>query len=244
MPVTQKIVRGHWQATLHLDPEREREIFKENPVVTVLRSRKGLEPEKIELPMNWLTADSLQASLQLAGNETIVAMVDAGPRQKLQLYPVCQPYSPEYRAPGNDQGSEKLKELAMISRGREMIDLANVWQTMPRKDQLQSIADPLLFLALLLFIIEVAERRTSVLSLLSGLISKAKTGKKEAPPAKQKLQAVKSARIIPENRATISELLQDEEAQAKQINEPVKEDSGFTGALRKAKNQAGKRTKK
>jgi hypothetical protein len=115
---------------------------------------------------------------------------------------------------------------------------------MPRKDQLQSIADPLLFLALLLFIIEVAERRTSFLSLLLGMISRAKGGKKAAPAAKQKSQTGKAARKFPENRIKVSELLQDEKPQTKQIKGSEIEDSGFTGALRKAKNQAGKRTKK
>jgi hypothetical protein len=237
MPVTQQLVKGRWQATLHLDPEREREMFKENPEITVLRSSGGKAPDRIRLKMNWETADTLSASLQLSGNDAIVALIDAGENRKLKLYPVCLPYSQEFSLLDANEGSDKLKEIAMISNGRELINLNGVWENMPDTVQYQSIAELLLFIALVLFVLEVAERRTAVLTILYERLVRMIQRK---PTEKQTLQAVMSS--AEKGVKLVSRLDEPEKEVEKSIVEP--EEEGFSQALRKAKTKADKRTQK
>ncbi|GAB4271914.1 MAG: VWA domain-containing protein [Candidatus Rifleibacteriota bacterium] len=243
MPVTQKIVRGRWQATLHLDPERERELFKDNPQVTLIKSYRNKPPEKIKLRMNWETADDLAASYQLSGNEVIVAMIDAGEGRRLKLSPVCLPYSHEYALLRENEGAAKLKEIAVISGGKELIDLSGAWKSMPDTVQFQSVSEPLLYLALFLFILEVAERRTSILTLLVDVVLRKKSGigsqakeQNEAGP-EEFYEKVKASRL---DKPDILKSAKETEVKssAKASNE-----EGFTKALKKAKNQAEKRTR-
>lgn len=235
MPVTQKIVRGRWQATLHLDPEREREFIKENPQVTLIRSVNNQAPEKISLQMNWETADSLSVSHQLAGSEALVALIDAGENKRLRLHPVCLPYSQEYQLLDSNEGAVKLKEIAMISGGSELIDLNGAWLTMPETIQYHSIAEILLILALCLFVVEVAERRTAVLTVVLNYFLNRKNDAAILPPIKSETSKEKVVSRLDSVAVTA------DEAQKPEAQKP---DSGFAGALKKAKNQAGKRTRK
>ncbi len=236
MPVTQKIVRGSWMATLHLDPEREREFINENPRVTLIRSTNNQAPEKISLLMNWETADSLSVSRQLSGNEALVALIDAGQNKQLRLYPVCLPYSQEYLSLDVNEGSEKLKEIALISNGRELIDLAGSWQTMPETLQYKSISEFLLMLAMILFIVEVAERRTAILTIVLNMALR----KNRSLAGKPVLQAEKRAEEKISSR--LDQVQSVGVPDAEKVEKPVAQEAGFAGALKKAKNQAGKRT--
>lgn len=236
MPVTQHMQHGQWQAVLHLDPEREREIFRTNPEITVLRSFAGNEPISEKLTMNWETADSLSASLQLRGNETIVSMVDAGSNRRLRLYPVCLPYSQEYRPQHLEAGSQALKEIAAISGGMELIDLSQAWQSMPATVQFRNISDWLLIFALFLLFLEIAERRTALLSILIGRLQGIK---KEPTPT-----AVGSGEAVVWRSLSEAEKTTPVEAQSEHKTDVVQAQSGFAGALKQAKKQADRRTGK
>ena len=245
MPVTQKIVRGRWQATLHLDPERERDLIKDNPQLTIIRSINNRAPEKFLVSMNWETADSLAGFYQLSGNETVVALVDAGENRRLRLHPMCLPYSQEFLPLATNEGTVKLQELAVITGGTELIDLNGAWQNMPETVQFQSVSELLLILALALFVIEVAERRTGILSLAfaafmswfksrstKALLQKRKEGRPSMSSEKVEAKLDKLDSAFKAEQA-------DSLATAKEA--PGK---GFLGALKKAKNQAEKRTRK
>jgi hypothetical protein len=236
MPVTQTIVNGQWQAVLHLDPEREREIFRENPQITVLRSFAGQEPVTENLTMNWDTADSLSASLQLRGNETLVSMVEAGNNRRLRLYPVCLPYSQEYRPQHLEAGSQALREIAAITGGVELIDLSQAWQSMPSTVQFRNISDWLLLFALLLMFLEIAERRTALLSILLGRLQRQK---KEPAPA---VAATAAGEKIAWRPLSGHDKTTPVEAQNEPQTDVVKPESEFAGALKKAKKQADRRT--
>jgi hypothetical protein len=238
MPVTQKIVRGQWQATLHLDPEREREFFSENPLVTIMRSRPGAEPEQIVQQMQWLTADSLKVGLSLTADETIVAMVDAGKNRRLQLYPVCQNYSQEYRAVGTNEGLDKLRELAEITRGKESINLSTIWSTMPEKLQLKSLAEALLYLALLFFVIEVAERRTAVVSIISDRLLRRRKQLVDHDVVETKSSTASKSKIV--SRFDAPGFMQNEQ-EPEPTNKEKEKNEGFLGALQNAKKRADKR---
>ena len=238
MPVTQQLHNGLWKATLHLDPEREREFFKQNPEITLLKSSENKEIEKINLTMQWDTADSLSASMQLSGKDAVVGIVHLGSDKKLRLHPVCMPYSQEYALPGNNEGFEKLEKIAMITRGAEQIDLGKFWSRMPETRQYKSIADPLLILALILFLIEVGHRRTAFLNLIfSGSYRKnynsAASGADNIAEKSFKTAVDKSFQDYNKDENKFSE-----EQESKKKNK-----QNFSSALQRAKNKAGKRTK-
>ena len=234
LPVTQHLRNGQWQAVLHLDPEREREIFRDNPHVTVMRSFADREPVSEKLTMNWETADSLSASLQLRGNETIVAMVDAGVNRRLRLYPVCLPYSQEYQPQQLEAGAEALKEIAAVTGGVELIDLSQAWKSMPATVQFRNISDWLLFFALLLLFLEIAERRTALLSILLGRLSRRQG--EIAPVAKNVGEKIAWHPVSEAKTTTPAEAPLEPQTG---VDKPQ---SGFAGALKQAKKQAGKRT--
>jgi hypothetical protein len=235
MPVTQHMQHGQWQAVLHLDPEREREIFRENPQITVLRSFAGQEPVSENLTMNWDTADSLSASLQLRGNETLVSMVEAGNNRRLRLYPVCLPYSQEYRPQHLEAGAQALKEMAAITGGSELIDLSQAWQSMPATVQFRNISDWLLICALLLMFLEIAERRTALLSIMLGRLQRRKS-----TPA----PAVAEGDKVPWRPLSAAETTTSVEAQVEPQTDVVKSEPGFSSALKQAKKQADRHTGK
>ncbi|PKL44649.1 MAG: hypothetical protein CVV41_04600 [Candidatus Riflebacteria bacterium HGW-Riflebacteria-1] len=234
MPVTQHMQHGQWQAVLHLDPEREREIFRENPQITVMRSFADHEPVTEKYTMNWETADSLSAGLQLRGNETIVSMVDAGGNRRLRLYPVCLPYSQEYRPQHLEAGAQALKEMAAITGGSELIDLSQAWQSMPATVQFRNISDWLLICALLLMFLEIAERRTALLSIMLGWLQRRKS-----TPA----PAVAEGDKVPW-RLSAAETTTSVEAQVEPQTDVVKSEPGFSSALKQAKKQADRHTGK
>lgn len=238
LPVTQKIEKGRWQAVLHLDPEREREMFNTSPVVTVIRSFSDRDPEKEDLTMAWDSADTLSAEMPLIGNEALVALVDAGPIGRARLHPVTMPYSHEFAIHAQNEGSRTMQALAAISGGGEIIDLSEIWRKMPPKIQFRSLSELLLVLALCLFLLEVAERRLSLVSIAISLIRRNKEAGKKLPAA-EKIISVSSVVSSSENQvASISENSDQIETSL-----PAQSQSDVLNALKKARKQADKRNR-
>lgn len=236
MPITQQIDKGRWKAVLHLDPDRERELFRNNPEVMVMRSSPGQEPERKILPMLWETADSLSAELQMRGRESLVAVVSAGANHKARLYPVCLPYSHEFVPQQAESGAESLRALAAISGGRELIDLSGSWESIPTKVQFRNLSAWLLFMALILFIVEVAERRMALITILIK-----RWGKKASPinQAEVKLTGAELMQriVLPENGVLSSSVIAEELPDIEEKPETV---SGVAAALQHAKKKADK----
>lgn len=80
------------------------------------------------------------------------------------LTPMCLPYSPEYRPPAISEGARALERLASATGGVERLNLANVWKDIPRQPRFISTAPYLLLAVVLLFLLEVIERRTGLFS--------------------------------------------------------------------------------
>ncbi|HNX74557.1 MAG TPA: VWA domain-containing protein [Candidatus Rifleibacterium sp.] len=248
MTITPQISNGVWRAEISLDPEREREPFRENPDIDILRSSEGLASEKTTMQMQWVSADSLAAEVIVHGDEVIAGVIRSGKLQK-RLNPVCQPYCPEFAPARHRDGLGELKDLAAISGGREVIDLGQAWVSMPARIQFRDLSGGLLFLALLLFVLEVAERRTAFLGLLLDAIKRRKTH--VAPVIADSSQvagdsAVKNtgqpavAANTPQALIRPSDQPDAPVVPTQQLPAP---DKGFAGALKTAKKQAGKRTR-
>jgi hypothetical protein len=164
MLMTQELREGVCQIQLHLDPERKGDSFASLPKVATLRSVPGGPPRTENSEMRWSGADTLSVDVRLDGSETVLTSVDVPGHGVVPLPPVCLPYSPEFKPAQDDRGTVTLERLARGSGGRERIDLAGIWHDLPRHVRLIPIARWLLLAAVGLWLAEVFERRTSLLT--------------------------------------------------------------------------------
>lgn len=166
MLVTQDTQRGRCRIRLLLDPQRKATPFTAPPHVRLLRGGVGEPPASQDMPMEWVSADELQLSVPIHGRETILATVEAPGAGMVTLSPVCLPYSAEYR-PGNEfEGSTVLDKLAQSTGGRARVNIAQIWNDLPRKEQITPVGKWLLLAAAVVFLLEIFERRTGLLTTL------------------------------------------------------------------------------
>ncbi|PYP88586.1 MAG: hypothetical protein DMF61_05210 [Blastocatellia bacterium AA13] len=162
--VTQELKNGAASITLHLDPERESEPFTELPGLTVLKGIAGSTPRTEKAAFQWMSADTLEATVDLRGNETALATVEVFGAGKLTLPPVCLPYSAEFRPAEADSGLIALSKIARATSGRDRASLGGIWKDLPRRPRFFELTPWLLGLALVSLLLEVLERRTGLVS--------------------------------------------------------------------------------
>ena len=240
MLVTQKVVRGQWEATLHLDPEREKEPFKSTPQIIVLRSISSKAPEKFVQNLTWKTADSLGVESLLTSDETIISAIKFEDGRKIRLSPIRLPYSQEYALSEPGTGEEKLKEISEVTSGIEIVDLHSVWDNLPRVLQFRDLTNLFIYMALLMFFVEILERRMNIASSLfpkrKGAVNKSEN---------QVLRAVKSEGKPGSGLKTFDDDNNREQEEVKDafIGGSAQKES-FSSALKRARKSAEKRTRK
>ena len=164
MLLTQKVRDGINMVQLHLDPEREGEVFRELPTVKVLRGVLGETPSIDETKLSWTSADTLAVDIPIRGSETVLTTVEIPGGGNISLPPVCLPYSPEFKPAHTESGPATLERLAKATDGKQRINLGEIWEDLPRQPRLISLQPWLLIAALLLLLLEILERRTGLLS--------------------------------------------------------------------------------
>ena len=164
MVATQELRNGVCRIELHLDPTRETTPFVRLPELTSLSARPGEIAATQKTGMRWLSADTLLGEIPLAGSETILTTVSAPGMGQATFAPMCLPYSPEYlpRSPG--RGVEALEQLARSTGGCQRLNLGDVWRDIPRRPRLISLGPYLLLVSVVVFLLEVIQRRTGILS--------------------------------------------------------------------------------
>lgn len=166
MLITRELDKGIFRIELHLDPERKNDPFAESPKVDILRGIPGKTPVQQSRTMAWTSADTLALEIPLDSSETLLPSVDISGMKTLSLSPVCLPYSPEFAPSSPDRdGRETLADLARITGGKERISLAEIWKDLPEKQGYREIAHWLILCALAIFLLEILQRRTGILSL-------------------------------------------------------------------------------
>jgi hypothetical protein len=193
MLVTQKIREGVNVVQLHLDPERKIEPFAGLPKVTTLRSRPGSAPRIERTTLRWTGPDLLSIEIPLDGVESSLTTVDVPGQGVVSLPPVCLPYSPEFSPALPDRGLVTLERLGRTTGGMERLDLQSIWKDLPRQRRTVPIGRWFLLAAVVLWLLEVVERRTSVLSRLMARKRRQQPTEQgtedEARPARRKLPA-------------------------------------------------------
>lgn len=164
MLVTQRVTRGTAAVQLHLDPQRKTQPFTDLPRVTVLSGRPGAEPTSRQLTMRWTAPDTLSADVPIRGSETVLASVAVG-GATASLPAVCRPYSPEFTPEAGAAGLATLEEIASNTGGTQRVDLAGIWSDLPESPRRFALAGWLLLAGMVLFALEILERRTALLSL-------------------------------------------------------------------------------
>jgi uncharacterized membrane protein len=165
MLLTQEVREGINMVQLHLDPERKGDSFATLPKVVTLRSWPGMSPKIENNVLRWTGADTLAVEVPLDGGETTLTTVDIPGHGVVSLPPVCLPYSPEFKPAQNDRGLVTMERLGRATGGRERVDLANIWKDLPRHLRLMPISKWLLLTAVLLWLVEVLERRTAIIAM-------------------------------------------------------------------------------
>jgi hypothetical protein len=256
MLLTQEVREGVNLVQLHLDPERKGDPFAVLPQVATLRSLPGSAPSTENVTMRWTGADTLAIEVRLDGGETTLTTVNVPGHGAVPLPPVCLPYSPEFKPGMNDRGQVTLERLGRATAGRERIDLANIWRDLPRHQRLIPIGRWLLLAAVVLWLVEVFERRTSLVSAL-------RRGKRRrAAVVPEKVEKVEKPRALPAaaaKAAVKTAAVPMAPASAKRAETPAapaprtepspvtapaarSEDGGMSEALRKARQRARGRT--
>jgi hypothetical protein len=158
--LTQQVRDGVCFVQLHLDPQRKADPFSSLPRVKVLHALSGVSPGKQTVSLQWVNADLLEAAIPVTGRETVLNTVEIPGQQPVTLPPVCLPYSPEFVPDQPGRGSATLEEIAATSGGRERIEIPQIWTELASKPRYVELMPWLLVSAVVLFLIEVFERRT------------------------------------------------------------------------------------
>jgi Mg-chelatase subunit ChlD len=166
MLLTQEVRDGVCTVQLHLDPERKTEPFAATPVVKALHGIPGQPPAKMELPFAWKSADLLEAVVPIRGRETVLNTVAIPGLNPVTLAPVCLPYSPEFAPTPADRGKVTLERISAATAGEARVELPSIWKTLPVRPRFVDLALWLVLAALLVFLAEVLERRTGMVSRL------------------------------------------------------------------------------
>jgi Mg-chelatase subunit ChlD len=164
--LVQQVRDGVCLVQLHLDPERKGDPFSGLPRVKALLGIAGQPPRKQTVPLQWKDADLLEAAIPLSGQETLLNTVEIPGEQAVTLAPVCLPYSPEFAPEQPGRGAAALSQLALTSGGKDRVEIPQTWADLQVKPRYVEMAPWLLALGVILFLIEVFERRTGWFSRL------------------------------------------------------------------------------
>jgi Mg-chelatase subunit ChlD len=247
--LVQQVRDGVCFVQLHLDPERNGDPFSALPRVKVLHGLPGAAPSRQTVPLQWKSADLLEAAIPISGRETVLNTVEIPGLQPVSLAPVCLPYSPEFAPDQPGRGAGTLAQIALTSGGRERLELPQIWADLVTKPRLVDMSPWLLVLAAVLFLTEIFERRTGWFSRLrrpqAELAAQAGVESQTGSPSKVKwleqITGLMSRKpVVKANaKAKASDSIGGP-AQGDAASSPTSD--ATLDALRKARERAGRRT--
>jgi len=167
---------------LYLDPAKDISLPK-RPVVHILRECPGREPVQEDVVMDWLAPDQLQCAVLMNGKETVLPVLELPGGRRQVLAPACLPVSPEFAPVEPGKGMPALQKLAAATGGTEVMDLASIWDRLPRGTRDVPLRRGLISSALVVLMLAILQRRTGWLAPVKaapGADSQAKVAKTEA----------------------------------------------------------------
>ena len=183
---------------LSLDPARERDPWARRPELVTMLFRPGEEPVEQRGTFEWITPDRMELSFPMEGDALYLPTLLRDGARPLALAPVRLSCSPEF-LPDSAEGDAgiSMAELCALSSGTERFRSESVWNDLPPEKRLFNPVPWLLLAFVLLFLVEIAERRFHFF----GLLFSRRTGKREkkprekraAPPEEKRKRSVKRA---------------------------------------------------
>jgi len=255
--LTEEVRDGVCFVQLHLDPERKADPFSALPKLKILRGTAGLPPMKQTLPLDWKNADLLEASIPMNGRETVLSTVEVPGEQAVTLPPVCLPYSPEFAPEQPGRGAAALTQIATTSGGKERIEIPSTWSELQIKPRYIEIVPWLLVAAVILFLLEIFERRTGWVSRMfkrqQPAVATAGTEAENEPVTREPEPAIK--RLVRKRKQKVAAPIAVPTAAARQETKPEKpavseapaqpaSTESSLDALRQARERADRRTKR
>lgn len=234
MLLTQEVHGGLCRIKLHLDPQRDNPGALVPPQIRILQALPGEPAESSTATMYYEDADTLCAEIPLSGPQTLLSTVYVDGHAPVSLPPVCLPYSPEYRPAQEQFGPDALRQIARTTGGVERISLSEIWDDMPSAPQYLAMGPWLLLLAVIIFLLEIFERRTGLLSALK--VRRRKTAAVEA------VAGTRPARQAGRSRSA-RQAARTQEAAASPSS-PETESSDLLDAMSRARRSARIRTDK
>ncbi|NLF93357.1 MAG: VWA domain-containing protein [Oligosphaeraceae bacterium] len=163
--LNQEISNGDLRVELLLPPERLQDPFPSTPEVSVLvfdrTQAQPLQRHRLE----WETPDRLSCRVPLAGENVYLPSISWPGQTALPLAPAALPYSPEFRPLHSPAAQHKLAQLltwTAATGGQERLQPGAIWQDLPPQSRRVSLTPALALLAILLLLLEVAERRLTL----------------------------------------------------------------------------------
>lgn len=239
--VTQEVKNGAAVLQLHLDPERESEPFADLPRITTLRGTIGSAPAVEKSAMRWVSPDTLEAVVPLGGTETALSTVEVTGAGRMTVPPVCLPYSPEFRPIDSSDAALSLEGLAKATGGKQRADLASIWNDLPKERHLIDLTPWLLALSVTVFLLEIIERRTGLLSLRGSRITRdiATAVDKARPHFGRRARPARPTPLVTDKRVAAGEPQPVEDAAPAASDQS----SDLVDALSRARRRAKDRTK-
>lgn len=155
--ITQEIRNGAHYAALELDPARTSEPFRNPPVLNAVFCDESGATETRSFPLAWDGPDRLVAEVPLPGGSIVLGSIQWDNARPHALVPVELPYSPEFLP--NQVSGRELTELLRASGGRERIAVEEIWDDLPKRLRAVPLTPFFCLAAILLFLLEIAERR-------------------------------------------------------------------------------------
>lgn len=238
MLFTQEVQNGTCYLKRHLNPERKDRYLIDPPVVTTLHGFPGKAPETTKTAMLFEDADTLIAEIPITGAETALSTVEIPGSVPVTLPPVCLPYSPEFNPAQGSQGADSMMEIAKTTAGFERVNLADIWNDLPRQPQMITLTPWLLLAAIALLLLEVFERRTGLLSSNKWFsLAKSIRIKPAQPVSKKHVKSMKTRKI----KVSATQGTQSPAAGQTPSDEKISQPE-LLNALSKARNSAKART--
>lgn len=252
--LTEEVRDGVCFVQLHLDPERKTDPFSALPKIKILRGLAGLPPGKQTMPLEWENADLLEAAIPMNGRETVLNTVEIPGQQAVTLPPVCLPYSPEFAPEQPGRGAATLEQIATTSGGKDRLQIPDTWAELQIKPRYIEIVPWLFIAAVVLFLLEIFERRTGWVSRLVARKQTAAVVPEEEsvslPSAraqetvlKRMVRKRKQKSEAPAPAAAIRRETKAQTSSAAAPTKPASTDSNLD-SLRKARERADRRTKR
>ena len=240
--LTQHVESGTCQIKLHIDPEsmHPSQAVRGLPLVTTLRGRPGESPSIDRSTMQWHSPETLEIEIPLHGKETVLSTVQIPGHDAVSLPPVCRLYSPEFRPVPRTQAQKTLANLARTTGGQLRTDVTRIWQDLPKTINRSRLAPWLILLAIALLLVEIFERRTSLISAMISNRRSAFGNQKASHPASEESSSPQRQKAKPTTRTPTQHPNADQTLDKSPIH--PQETGGVSNALQQAQKRTRDRT--